>query len=155
MEHPNISVRRTGTKYGFFTGLVYILYFLLLAVTNLIRVVELHFLAGLILVVGVVVAISRFKAARNGMIEYFQGLGLGLTVGLIASLLYAVVQVIGDYLFNMIFTAPYRSGDFFHSDLAIWMHVFAWIIFGIIIGTLTAFIAMQWFKRPSHQTKDI
>jgi hypothetical protein len=154
MEHPHISVRRTSIKYGFYTGLAHIGYFLLLIITGLIEVIELHFLTGLFLVVGVVVAISRFKAARRGMIEYLQGLSLGLLVGLVSSALFALAQVIGDYLFNMAFTGVYRSRNFFFSDLSIWVQAILWIVFGIWVGAITGFIAMQYFKSPDHKMKE-
>lgn len=154
MEHPHISVRRTSIKYGFFTGLAHIIYFLLLILTGLVEVIELHFLAGIILVVGIVVAISRFKAARRGMIDYLEGLSLGLLVGLISSAIFAVAQVVADYLFNMAFTEAYRSSNLFFSDLSIWVQAVLWIVFGIWIGALTGFIAMQYFKRPDHRMNE-
>lgn len=154
MEHPNISVRRTSIKYGFFTGLAHIIYFLFLILTGLIEVIELHFLTGLFLVVGVVMAISGFKRASKGMIDYLQGIGLGLFVGLISSAAFAVVQVLGDYMFNMAFTGVYRSNNLFFSDLSIWVQAFLWIIFGIWVGALTGFISMQYFKRPDHTMEE-
>jgi hypothetical protein len=151
MEHQNISVRRTGIKYGFYTGLASLVYFLFLIVTGLIEVVELHFLTGVILVVGICVAISRFKKARNGMIDYMQGIGLGLGVGLVSSLMYAVVQVLGDYLFGMVYTFPYRADNFFGDNLAIWLLAVTWIIFGVVLGPFIAYMAMQYYKRPDHK----
>ncbi len=154
MEYPHISIQKTSIKYGVFTGLAHIIYFLLLILTGLVEVIELHFLTGIILVVGVVVAISRFKAARKGMIDYLQGLGLGLFVGLVSSAIFAVAQVVGDYLFSMVFTEAYRSSNLFFSDLSIWVQAVLWIVFGIWIGALTGFIAMQYFKRPDHRMNE-
>ena len=154
MEHPNISLRRTGIKYGVFTALASFVYFFLLIATGLVHVVELHFLIGVILIVGICIAIKNFKRARKGMIDYLEGIGVGFLVGLVSSVMYAVFQVIGDYVFNMIYTFPYRSDEFFGDKTSIWMLATTWIIFGIVLGPIIAFLAMQYYKRPDHRTEE-
>lgn len=154
MEHPNISVRKTGIKYGLYTGLASIIYYLLLIATGLVEVVGLHFLLGVILTIGICVAIIRFKQARNGLIEYLQGIGLGFTVGIVSSILFSFAQVIGDYLFGMVFSAPYRAEDFFGDHLAIWWNAVTWILLGIVLGPFIAYLAMQYFKSPDHKMED-
>lgn len=155
MEQRRTSVQKTGTYYGVITGIVAIVYHLLLIVTGLANVTSLHFLTGVILVVGVCLGIKRHKQLKNGRINYLEGIGVGFMVGLVSSVLYSTAQVLGDYLFDMAYSYPYMADDLYGDEPAIWIVATTWVIFGCAIGAFVAYLAMQFFKKPDHKLTDI
>ncbi|WP_207430539.1 DUF4199 family protein [Sabulibacter ruber] len=151
MEQRSISVQRTGTYIGLMTGIAAIAYHLLLILTGLSDVTSLHFLTGVILVVGVCLGIKRHKALKNGFLNYLEGIGVGFMVGFVSSVVYTIAQVLGDYLFNMAYSYPYSVDDAAGDEPAIWLLATTWILMGVVLGPFIAYLAMQYFKRPDHK----
>ncbi|MEJ8801946.1 DUF4199 domain-containing protein [Pontibacter sp. H249] len=150
MASGNVSYQSVSIKYGIIVGIVHIVYFLLMWASGLQETVELSFFSGIFLVVGIIVAISRFKRMKNGMIHYFQGLGIGATVGAVSSIILAIFMMIfvstlgQDYLFSL------QSSYLFPESLSKLSLFLITIIYGTVPGVIIGFIAMQWFKRPDH-----
>lgn len=151
MASSNVSYQSVAIKYGILVGLAHIIYFVLMWIFGLLEVIELSFISGLFLVIGIIVAISRFKQIRGGMLHYLQGLGIGATVGAVSSVILA--------LFLMLFLSVFRTGylenlqasALFPESLSMLSLFIITIIYGTVPGLLIGFIAMQWFKRRDHQ----
>ncbi|MDX5347504.1 MAG: DUF4199 domain-containing protein [Hymenobacteraceae bacterium] len=146
-------MERTGLKYGVLTAAGLILYFLAMKVMGLAHLVELRFLNGLIMGVGVSVAIWQFKKSVNGAINYLEGLGVGFITAGIASFLFAVFMVLYVTLLDKQFMQTLLSDHTIGSKITLvpLLVVFGVIILvGVICGFMLAFIAMQFYKRADH-----
>ena len=146
-------MERTGLKYGVLTAAGLILYFLAMKVMGLAHLVELRFLNGLIMGVGVSVAIWQFKKSVNGAINYLEGLGVGFITAGIASFLFAVFMVLYVTLLDKQFMQTLLSDHTIGSKITLvpLLVVFGVIILeGVISGFMLAFIAMQFYKRADH-----
>ena len=152
MASSNVTYQSVAIKYGILVGMAHVGYFLLMWAFGLLEVIELSFISGLFLVIGIVVAISRFKRMRGGALMYLQGLGIGATVGVVSSV------ILG--LFLMLFLSVFRTGylenlqasDLFPEGLSMLSLFLTTILYGTVPGLLIGFIAMQWFKREDHNT---
>ncbi|GAA4297464.1 DUF4199 domain-containing protein [Nibribacter koreensis] len=154
MEQRGTTVQKTGTYYGFLTGLAAIVYIILIKVIGQIENVGLHFLVGVILVIGVVLAIKHHKAVKHGHINYLEGIGVGFLVGLVAALIYTIFHVISNFAFDSAFSYPYMADNTYGEQQGIWIVAFIWLLLGVVIGAFVGYIAMQFFKRPDHKLSD-
>ena len=102
MASTNVAYQSVAIKYGILVGVAHIIYFVLMWIFGLLDVIELSFISGLFLIIGISVAISRFKRIRGGTLHYLQGLGIGATVGVVSSAILA--------LFLLIFLSIFRTG---------------------------------------------
>ncbi|MBC5994666.1 DUF4199 domain-containing protein [Pontibacter cellulosilyticus] len=84
---PQASVTSVAVKYGLLTGLVGVVYSLIIMVTDLGDNRILSSLAYLILIAGIVLAMKQYKTINYGYMSYGQGLGIGSLVALIFGLL--------------------------------------------------------------------
>jgi len=150
MAPSNVTYQKVSIKYGIFVGIAHILYFLMMDLLNLLNVIELSFLSGIFLVIGIVVAISRFKRAKNGLINYFQGLAIGATVGVVSSTVLALFLVIYITFFDATYLLNLQSSYLFPQSLSLLSLLVITIIYGSWPGFWLAFIIMQWFKNPDH-----
>lgn len=150
MAPSNITYQKVSIKYGIFVGIAYIVYFLLMDLLNLLHIVELSFLSGIFLAIGIAVAISNFKKAKGGVINYFQGLGIGATTGLVSSSILALFLSIYLSLFDTSYLGSLQSSYLFPQSLSVLSLFVITIIYGTWPGFLLSFIIMQWFKNPDH-----
>ena len=154
MASENTSYLNIAIKYGIIVGIAHIVYFIIMGVFGLQEEVALSFLSSLFLIIGIVKAIKSFKRYKRGMINYFQGLGIGVITGLVSSIILAIflafyISVIdASYLLNLQASALFPEGL---SLLALFALT---IVYGTWPGFFIAFIAMQWFKRPDHTMPD-
>ncbi|GAB2536311.1 DUF4199 domain-containing protein [Rufibacter soli] len=151
MEQQRTTVQKTGTYYGIMTGVAAIIYIVLVKLLGLIENVSLHFLVGIVLVIGVIMAIKSHKSRKHGRIDYLEGIGVGFFVGLVSAVVYTLFQVLMDSVFHLAFSYPYRADESYGDQQAIWILGITWILMGIILGTFIGFIGMQFFKRPDHK----
>lgn len=86
-------------KYGFLIGLALILYFLLIRVLGLVEVYWLRLLNGIILGYGIYYAIRKSKEKLNNHINYFEGIGVGIKSGLVATGLF--VSFLAIYMYHI------------------------------------------------------
>ncbi|WP_210465002.1 MULTISPECIES: DUF4199 domain-containing protein [Rufibacter] len=151
MEQRRTSVQKTGTYYGVMTGIAAIIYMILLRLLGLLENVSLHFLTGIILVIGICLAIRSYKIAKAGKLGYLEGIGVGFFVGLVSSVLFTIFQVLTDKVFNLAVSYPYAADESYGNEQAIWLMAIMWILLGVVIGAFVGYIAMQFFKRPDHK----
>lgn len=150
MASGNVSYQSVSIKYGVIVGIVHIVYFLLMWALGLQEVVELSFISGIFLVIGIVVAISRFKKIKSGTIHYFQGLGIGATVGAVSSIILAIFLMLFVSTLGKEYLLSLQASYLFPVSLSKLSLFLITIIYGTVPGVWIAFIAMQWFKRRDH-----
>ncbi|MBJ6117981.1 DUF4199 domain-containing protein [Pontibacter sp. BT310] len=149
MAIEKVSYQKIAIKYGILVGVAHIIYFLIMGIFGLQDVVELSFLSGIFLVIGIIVAISKYKRMNN-MVEYFSGLGIGATVGVVSSVLLAIFLVLYISLYRATYLENLQASSLFPESISlVWLFVLT-IFYGTIPGFFIAFIAMQWFKRADH-----
>ncbi|MBX0335449.1 DUF4199 domain-containing protein [Pontibacter sp. HSC-14F20] len=147
-------MEKIGLKYGLFTALSLIGYFLLMKLIGLEHIIELRFLNGLIMAVGVTLAIRAFKKMRQGNIGYFEGLGAGIITSVLATVLFAVFMVVYIKAFDDRLLKVLAGEQFFGDRMAITPGIVIFMVLmleGVISGFMVSFIAMQWFKRQDHK----
>ncbi|RIJ41818.1 DUF4199 domain-containing protein [Pontibacter oryzae] len=152
MTNANVSFQNIAVKYGLLVGLAHIAYFLLMRLLSLINIVELSYLSGLFLVAGIVMAISKFKRIKGGVINYFEGLGIGVVTAFVSSLMLALFLVLFVTLFDDTFVDSLSASALFPEGLSILTMFWITVAHGTWPGFFIAFIAMQWFKRQDHTT---
>lgn len=150
MAESNISYQKVALKYGIFVGIAHIVYFLIMGLLGLHQRVEVSFISGIFLVVGICMAIANFKRVKRGKLNYLQGLGIGATTGVVSSSLLALFMVLYVSVFDASFIANMQASSLFPESLSILSLFVLTIIYGTIPGFFIAFIAMQWFKEPDH-----
>ncbi|NDK55429.1 DUF4199 domain-containing protein [Pontibacter fetidus] len=150
MASTKADYQKVSIKYGIFVGIAHIVYFLLMGLLGLHDVVELSFLSGLFLIIGIIIAISKVKRLNNGNIRYFEGLGIGATVGVVSSVILAIFLGFYIGLFNATYLENLQASALFPKSISLLSLMLLTIIYGTIPGFFTAFIAMQWFKREGH-----
>ncbi|PRY11923.1 uncharacterized protein DUF4199 [Pontibacter ummariensis] len=154
MASSKVTYQKVSTKWGILTGIAYIAYFLIMWALGVLEIIELSFISGIFLVIGICVAISRLKRARNGNIEYFEGLAIGATVGVISSAILALFLVIFVSVLDTDYLASLQASSFFPEGITK-MALFGFtIMYGTVPGLWIAFIAMQWFKRRDHSMSE-
>ncbi|MBB6610098.1 DUF4199 domain-containing protein [Pontibacter sp. Tf4] len=154
MAIGRITYQKVSLKYGILVGIAHIVYFLLMGLLGLHDIVELSFLSSIFLVIGIVVAISNFKRAKNGEINYFQGLAIGATVGVVSSTILALFLVLYIGVFDSTYLAHLQASAYFPKSISLLALFALTIIYGSWPGFWLAFIAMQWFKRADHSVTE-
>lgn len=150
MATAKVSFQNIAIKYGLMVGAAHIVYFLLMRLLNLIHIVELSYLSGIFLIIGIIVSISKFKRLRGGMINYFEGLGIGVVTAFISSLILAVFLVVFVTLLDDTYINSLSTSALFPEGLSVLTMFWIAVAHGTWPGFFIAFIAMQWFKRPDH-----
>ncbi|MFT2007866.1 DUF4199 domain-containing protein [Pontibacter sp. 13R65] len=147
-------MEKTGLKYGIFTALALVAYFLLMKLLGLAHIIELRFLNGLILAGGIVMAIKNYKQSVDGMIRYFKGLGVGTITAITATVLFAVFMLLYIKLFDTKMLEVLSAERYFGERMTVTPGVVIFMVLmveGLISGFLISFIAMQYFKRQDHK----
>ncbi|MBC5773261.1 DUF4199 domain-containing protein [Pontibacter sp. KCTC 32443] len=150
MATGKISYQNVSIKYGILVGIAHIVYFLIMGVLGLHDVIELSFISGLFLVIGIIIAISKFKRLSHGAIRYFEGLGIGATVGVVSSVILAIFLAIYISVFDATYLENLQASALFPESISLLSLMLLTVIYGTIPGFFIAFIAMQWFKREGH-----
>ena len=147
-------MEKTGLKYGLLTAAGLILYFFLMKLLGLIHITELRFLNGVIMTIGVVLAIRAYKANSAGDISYLKGLGTGVITAVTGTVLFAAfmvtyISIAGNEMIEML-TAEQYFGERMEATPGI--VIFSVLMLeGLISGFLISFIAMQYFKRNDYK----
>ena len=147
-------MEKVGIKYGLLTTAALVIYFITMDLLNLTHYTTLHFLNGIIMSIGIVMAIHAYKRSMRGTISYFNGLGTGVITAVVGTVLFAVFVVLyvsigNGELLNTLSAEPY-FGERVNATPGI--VIFSVLMLeGIISGAMISFIAMQYFKRDDHK----
>lgn len=89
------SKNAIALRYGFISGIISMVYSLILNVTDLAFTNQaLSWVSIIILVAAIVLALREFKRQNNSFMSYGQGLGIGTLVGVISSILGGIFMYI-------------------------------------------------------------
>ncbi len=141
-------------KYGLLTAAALIAYFLLMALLGLTHIVELRFLNGIILAVGVVLALRGYKVKEEGNVKYFKGLGTGIITSIVATVIFATFMLIYLKIAGEAFVELLTAEQYLGQRIEVTPGIVIFTVLmleGLISGVMISFIAMQFFKRPQHQ----
>lgn len=150
MALGKITYQKVSLKYGILVGIAHIVFFLIMGMLGLHDVVELSFFSSIFLVIGIVMAISNFKRVKGGVIQYFQGLAIGATVGVVSSTILALFLVLYINLLDATYLAQLQASALFPQSISLLALFVLTIIYGTVPGFIIAFVAMQWYKRADH-----
>lgn len=147
-------MEKIGLKYGFFTALGLIAYFLLMMLFGLEKVLELRFFNAVIIAAGICLGIRGYKISVGGNLHYLKGIGTGLLTAMVASALFAVFMLVytktaGGDLVEAI-AADNLFGDRMEATPGVVIFMVL-MVEGIFSGFIISFVAMQWFKKPNHE----
>ena len=147
-------MEKIGLKYGLLTAGGLISYFVIMSLLGLVRIVELRFLNGIIMAIGVTLAIRAYKGISQGKIGYFSGLGVGAITAIVSTTIFAAVILLyikigGGSLVETLSNDRY-IGERIQSTPG--LVVFSVLMIeGVISGVMMSFIAMQYFKQKDHK----
>ena len=147
-------MEKIGLKYGLLTAVVLFAYFFLMKLVGLVHIVELRFLNGLILAVGVVLAIRSYKKMVEGKISYFKGLATGIITSVVATVVFSAFMVVyiktaGQDLVEVLSAERYFGERIDSTPGVVIFSVL--LLEGVISGLMISFIAMQWFKQRQYK----
>lgn len=147
-------MEKIGLKYGLLTAAGLAIYFILMRLVGLSHIIELRFLNGIIMAIGVSMAIRAYKIKERGKIGYFSGFGVGAITAIVGTTLFAALMLLyikigGGSLIETLSSERY-FGERVQSTPGI--VVFSVLMLeGVISGIMFSFIAMQYFKQKDHK----
>ena len=147
-------MEKIGLKYGLLTAVGLIIYFLLMKLIGLSHIVELRFVNGIIMAIGVSLAIRGHKKRVHGMIGYFKGLGVGVITSVVATVLFAAFMLIFIKTVDQNLLDVLSADRYFGERMQVTPGIVIFSVLlleGVISGFMISFIAMQWFKRRDHK----
>ncbi|UOQ70789.1 DUF4199 domain-containing protein [Hymenobacter cellulosilyticus] len=150
MNSVNITPEKNGIRYGLFTAAGMIVYFLLASMLHLTERVEFSFLNGVVLAIGICMAIAHFKRVRNDKMPYLQGFGTGIITSIVASVIFGLFFVIYTVI-NPSIMDQLRARDLFGFDLSVTIAFLAILLQSVMSGVIISLVAMQYFKSPDHK----
>ena len=156
MDNTNkeISLEKTGLRYGIYGGIAMIVYFLLLKVIGQEGNDTLRFLNHFLMAVAVCMGIFYYTRHQTKGMRYLRGLGMGFIVGLVSALTYGVFMFLYSYFIDQKFTADLRVSDYFGSSLSPLMVFGMTVLMGMIVGALVGYITMMYFDRSKREAQD-
>ncbi|SFP86795.1 DUF4199 domain-containing protein [Hymenobacter arizonensis] len=153
MADHSITPENNGMRMGIITAVALMAYTGIAALAGFLDKIEAGTLDILILIVGVVMAIRRFKKSRGNKMSYLQGYGTGVVTAIVASVLLAgffwLIGGLSDGVMGSV--ERIQARDLFGADLGILIGGLGIILLGSMTGVITSLVAMQYFKSPDHQ----
>ena len=150
MADPQITPENNGVRYGLFTSVGMVAYFIVASMFGLAERIELSFLNGLIMAVGVCMAIVRYKRFRNGRMGYLPGFGTGIITAVVASVAFGLFFILYAGVINRHIMDGIRAQDLFGFDLSVTIAFLAIVLQGAMSGVIISLIAMQYYKTADH-----
>jgi len=142
-------------KFGIYTGLGLIIYFLLMKVFGFHRFIELHYLNMILLFFGLMFSIKRIKLF-SGELKYFEGLKIGIIVTITSVILFNLFMLVYEFFIDPSFLTLLQdkiSFGYVESP-----SITSFIVFGIIFieglssGFIFTYILMQYYKNDHSES---
>jgi drug/metabolite transporter (DMT)-like permease len=150
MNDATVSPEKNGVRYGLPTAAGMAAYFLVASLLHLTDRVEFSFLNGIILAIGVCMAIARYKRVKHDRMPYLQGFGTGIITALVASVVFALFFIVYTVI-NPAIMDQLRARDLFGFDLSVTIAFLAIMLQGAMSGVIISLIAMQYYKSADHK----
>ncbi len=145
---------RIGLRYGIITGIIMIVFFLLLKLIGIENVEEARMAAYIFIILGVMMAIVKYKKKHGNVMPYLPGLGVGFVLGLVSSIIYgAFIMIYTSYVDNE-YENTLRTQDYFGSQLSPVMLCAAYALMGLVVGAFSAYILMMLYDKSGGRTAD-
>lgn len=151
MALNSASIEKTGGWYGFLNGICLIAFGFILQLFGLTDVPILRFGFIIIGVVFICMAIYSLKRGRHGRLNYLQGIGVGAIASIVGSLMFAVFTVLNVMFFGSRIMEVIRNENIMGEHVTVSSIFMIITMIGFVGGTLAAYIAMQYYKRPDHK----
>lgn len=149
------TIESHSIKYGLITTTLLVVYFLAMKSFGLVHNVNLRFFNGIIMTIGVYLAISTYKKHNAQEFNYLTGIGIGVFTSLVVAILFSAfisIYIIAfpDFLAKI---KLYEPQGIYLNQMAIAIILF---IEAMASGCMISFISMQWLKKthgvPAHRS---
>jgi Protein of unknown function (DUF4199) len=144
------SSASVAVKYGVFTALTLIIYFLALKLIGLHNNPWFRILNGPIMAYAIYTAIKTYKSERGADFDYGSGFKTGLSVGFIATLLFAIFMCIYMFYLDTAFTNNLLKNWFSDFDYGSGILIFIILIEGLASTIVLTLTCMQLFKNSRN-----
>ncbi|QJX48561.1 hypothetical protein HMJ29_17205 [Hymenobacter taeanensis] len=151
MADARLTPETNGIRYGLFTAVGMVIYFIVASLFNLTARIEFSFFNAVILTVGVCMAVANFKRYRQDRMPYLQGFGTGIITAMIASVAFGFFFIIYAGVLNKHIMDGIRAKDLFGFDLSVTIAFLAILLQGAMAGVIISLVAMQYYKSPDHK----
>ncbi len=146
-----MKIDTLGVRYGLYTAIALISYFLLMQLVGLAYILELRILNLVIVLAGILMAIDKYRSVSNQQMEYLTGYGIGSSTTVVSVVIFSIF--LGFYLsFDHEFMNHIRSTALMGRYLDPATAAFTVLGEGLSSGVIASFALMQWYKRYTHQT---
>ena len=150
MNDAKITPETNGVRYGLLTAAVLIVYTLIAVFAGFFNNLGAGSLTLVILTVGIALAISNYKRAKEDRMPYLGGFGTGIVTAMVASIalgfFFILVSAVKPDMLDMS-----HARDLFGYDLSALMAFLAIVLMGSLGGAIITLVAMQYFKSPDHK----
>ncbi|UOR07016.1 DUF4199 domain-containing protein [Hymenobacter aerilatus] len=150
MSDARLTPEKNGLRYGIYTTGAMIVYFLVASLFGLTDRIEFSFLNGIIMSIGVTLAIRHFKYAKDDHMAYLQGFGTGIITGAVAGVLFGLFFIVYAAI-NPALMDQISARDLFGFDLSVVIAFLAIVLQSVMGASIVALIAMQYYKSPDHK----
>lgn len=139
-----------AVKYGIFTAIALIVYFLALKLVGLHNNPWFRILNGPIMAYAIYKAIKHYKIGKAETFEYGSGFATGLSTGFIATVLFAAFMCIYMFYLDTKFTENLLKNWFSQFDFGSGILVFIILIEGLSSTVVLTLACMQLFKNSRN-----
>ncbi|UYZ64170.1 DUF4199 domain-containing protein [Hymenobacter weizhouensis] len=151
MAASRITPETNGVRYGLYTGVGMMAYFVLASLLGIYARIEFSFLNLVILTVGICLAIANYKRYRQDRMPYLHGFGTGIITASVASVVFGFFFIVYAGVLNRAIMEGIRGTDLFGFDLSVTIAFLAIMLQGAMGGVIISLIAMQYFKSADHK----
>jgi uncharacterized protein YebE (UPF0316 family) len=151
MAETRITPETNGVRYGLYTAGGMCLYFVLASLLKLTDRIEFSFLNGIVLAIGICMAIANLKRIRHDRMPYLQGFGTGIITAMVGSLVFSLFFIVYAGILNPHIMKSIRTWDRLGFDLSVTIAFLAILLQGAMSGVIISLIAMQYYKSPDHK----
>ncbi len=141
-------IEKTSIKYGIYTAVTLIVFFLFMKLIGLVEVYELRVLNVIFLFTGVYLAIKHYRHTADKP-AYLSGLGVGIFTSAVALILFSFFVIIYLAAIDPELMLSLKADEYFGQYLNPYIAGAAIFLEGTLSGLLMSFILMQYYKR-SH-----
>lgn len=141
----DVNIKKIGVIAGILLAAAMIIFFFVMKMMNMEKIVELRMLNLPIMIIGIILAERRYKKENNGEMEYLEGFGLGIISAFVSVILFAIFMSI--YLSThpdfMEFVKEHVIMGEYLTPLRAAVGI---LIEGSTSGVICTFIIMQYFN---------
>ena len=139
-----------AVKYGVFTAIALIVYFLALKLVGLHNNPWFRIVNGPIMAYALYIAIKQYKINNVSGFDYGSGFATGLATGFIATVLFAAFMCIYMFYLDIAFTETLLDNWFSEFDFGSGILVFIILIEGLSSTVVLTLTCMQLFKNSRN-----